>query len=343
MKEHLSTTNNSLPEKKDSVSIGTQLKQSPPIPKKKLDALAEQYTAQAAPQKNSVYYDIVSVSPLPDIITNWNTLPEKEWKQELLAWHLKLPANDIAEKIPLLTATPVTPEYKTFTLPNQYKAYEKEGLGLLVHRLSLRGLLEIARTGAAVSLIKRMEKTKDAGGRSTESDLARGGANGVFLSMQTTGPGKIHFKDPFSYLGERSEAIIIYKHKVLDRIDWYAYNSDEFGRTDKAFMDSRPNPLEFFKQQSKTNSQINEIIFPHAIRNDDIETIVLRDAEEVLIILETLEKEGITHINGEPLKDIIVSEASFKYSQTPIGKWQKQTKALLRRVFSARKEKQHIQ
>ena len=262
-------------------------------------------------QQTSIRREIISIAPLPSIIDNLDKLTNEEWKRGLLAWHAKESPEEIAQYTDHLEPRQILPNYKTFELPGVHKFYEEEGLDLLIHQSSLLGVIALLEQGAALSLIERLNRDKDAGGQSSEGDLAHGGANGVFLSMQTKGPGRVHFMDPFTRIWNAPEAIIVYKHNLLDRIDWYAYNSDEFGETSEHFMEKRPSPTEFFRSQFKKNDSLNEIVMPHGIANEDIDIIVLQTSEAVRSIIQKLQKNGIAQIGGRLLSEILVTKSQF--------------------------------
>ncbi len=266
-------------------------------------------------QKTPFRREIVSIAPLPSIIDNLDQLTEEEWKRGLLAWHTKEMSEVVAPYTDHLVSRQALPDYKTFELPGAHTFYEEEGLDLLIHQSNLRGIFAIAAQGATLSLIERMNRDKDANGQSPEGDLAHGGANSVFISMQTKGPGRAHFNDPFTRAWNAPEAIIVYKHELLDRIDWYAYNNDEFGETSEHFMKKRPSPTEFFRSQFKKNNSLNEIVMPHGIANEDIDVIVLQTQEAVRLMIQSLQDKSITQIGGRPLTEILVTKAQFAYNR----------------------------
>lgn len=254
---------------------------------------------------------IVSTAPLPSIVENRNLLPLNEWKQELLAWHVKESPAAIAEFVSFLQPRQVLPDYTTLELPGVHKLYQQEGLDLLLHCSSLQGILGMATQGAALSLIERMNRDRYADGQSPEGDLEHGGANSVFLSMLTKGPGRAFFRDPMAQTWNRPEAIVIYKHELLDRIDWFAYDTDEFGETSESFMQRRPSPLAFFRSQYRDNRSKNEIMMPHGIANEDIECILLQTEDDVFALASALKERGITRIGGRSLENVLMPKAQF--------------------------------
>lgn len=254
---------------------------------------------------------IVSISPLPDIIENRDLLSLHVWGQRLLAWHVKESPEVIAAFVSHLAPRQVLPDYQTLELPGVHKLYEEEGLDLLLHQSSVQGILGLAIDGATLSLIERMSRDPHADGQSVEGDLEHGGANSVFLSMLTKGPGRAHFRDPWMRTWNRPEAFIVYKHELLDRIDWFAYDKDEFGETSERVLDRRPSPLEFFRNQYSLNRPTNEIMMPHGIANEDIDCIVLQTEDGVQAMVDMLRDRGISQIGGRSLENILITKEQF--------------------------------
>jgi hypothetical protein len=262
-------------------------------------------------QNTPFRHEIVSTAPLPSIIENFEGLTEEEWSKRLLAWHAKETVEMVVPYADRLVSRQILADYSTYELPGVHTIYEEEGLDLLIHQSSLRGIFAIALQVATLSLIERMNRDKDATGQSPEGDLVHGGANSVFISMLTKGPGRAYFNDPITRVWNAPEAIIVYKHELLDRIDWYAYNSDEFGETSEHFMKKRPSPTEFFRSQWKKNNSLNEIVMPHGIPNEDIDVIVLQTQDAIRLMMQNLQDNNITQIGGRPLAEIFVTKAQF--------------------------------
>lgn len=259
-----------------------------------------------------------TLRPLPTIIENTEGLSSEEWRIGLLAWHHKLDGVDVvvASDAKKLVQKRVIDGYATLESPGEYKEYEAMGLDVLFHRTSFEGVLKLVQEGAIFSFAERLNKGEETSPtRSGASDLNGGGANSVFLSMRTSGPGRGFNTNVFRYAGQESDAIVTYKSRLLDRIDWYAYDDDEFGRTTEDCMANRPTPQEFFQHQFTRNNPANELMFPHGVANDDIGEIVFRSPSLADEMIQSLRAKGISTIAGKPLAEVIISNKTFERKQ----------------------------
>jgi hypothetical protein len=119
-------------------------------------------------------------------------------------------------------------------------------------------------------------------------DLPRGGSNVTFCRFgnkkSNTSSWGLNCNHGFN---------MIYHPRVLQRSDWYAYNSDIFG-------DSGNN--QWPRQDQFGNAATsNEIDFESGMSNGDLAGCVLHDEDDKKAIINTLKGRGILEYNGIPL------------------------------------------
>lgn len=255
----------------------------------------------------------IEVRPLPAIIE------KPESGEALRDWHHKGNANN--REAVSLSPVSVTPEYSTWEEKGAHKEYLEKGLDFIYQRTSFDGILKIIQNGATISAVEAKKKDGNYFGRSVEQDFETGGANSVFLSILAKGPGRKYNEDPFAYTAtNRSDVFVEYDSDILDRLDWYAYNNDNFGSTREEDLSERPSPVEFFEAQNKVNNQQNEVCFPHAIQNKKIKRIVVEGTDSRNYLLERFVQEGVTHLNGQRIENIVVTKKKFDFDRSQIGK-----------------------
>lgn len=209
-----------------------------------------------------------------------------------------LRANGIdADEIKNFVKEEVYPGYYTYVNKGVHKAYEKAGLEYVWSGVSNKeSVVAMVKSGGMSSSMSRIKTGFVGNGSSVTSDIRTGGADNVFTRIATTGAAD----DGVSYSGSFASGRyqIVMKPSVMDRTDWYAFESDCYGETSEDYMKSRPSSMDFVKNQNANYTHGNEIMFRHGIDIKDWECIDCDGAFDRDKLIGELLHEGITHING---------------------------------------------
>lgn len=165
-------------------------------------------------------------------------------------------------------------------------------------------VVAIMKSGGLACTKNRCLMGAPGGGASMESDFESGGADSVFtrIGVKTSNV----FKNCFCGRGYR----IKIDRSVLGRTDWYAYESDSYGKTEPSYMKSDRVTLKKLAQdmQGKYRNG-NEIMFRNGIRSEkfigiNCDTEYLRQE-----LLQKFHAAGIMEINGIPVEDFVTVES----------------------------------
>lgn len=135
-------------------------------------------------------------------------------------------------------------------------------------------------------------------GMSESSDKRTGGANSVFLRVQSsptptpTGPALV-WDDPTT---------------LLARSDYYAYSCDHFGALNPKSGHTTSGMTRDPHKIAKFTSSGNEIMFRHGIDLLGAEApsrIICTSAKQRQQVLEQLTAKGITHLAGQPIAQVV--------------------------------------
>ena len=192
----------------------------------------------------------------------------------------------------------IFPGYTTVVHDGLSEQLKKDGRFILTHRLyEMKNIGSILQAG----LLSSYERYKRGGiisGSSTHADFLSGGADSVFLRFM---PEKSEYGpvNPEVYA-----TTLIINPKTLDRTDWYAYHSDNYGSTGAPFSDRIP-ASQVPQLIRKFYSDTNEIMFRKAIPPEDIFGIVVRSIESKTKLVDYLHSVNITTLNGKPIEECI--------------------------------------
>jgi hypothetical protein len=231
--------------------------------------------------------------------------PEKDsesaYKQARYKWHHKVQKCP-QEQEKKLQRKEVFPEYFTFVEKEKHKEYEKISPYAIFHKIfNINNLPTIVKGGGLFSTHERFRRNINLNGMSSSQDLSTGGADSVFTRIVTKGAMK--GKHNFETVTEGVN--FIFEPDLLDRTDWYIFESDQYGATDSRFQ-QRLSPGEFFEKAKTDFHPGNEQMFRTGIPIEKIKGIVCSNEDEAFRVLEILRDAGITEINGKFIEDFVV-------------------------------------
>lgn len=144
-------------------------------------------------------------------------------------------------------------------------------------------------------------------GASSFDDMESGGSDSVFTRIGVKNAHHKRSKVPVEYsdcfYGQNYR--IKFKPEIMERTDWYAYDSDSYGTTNAGSMNKRYSAVEFIKKMTSGYESGNEIMFRHGIPVSDFEEIIAETAAGKQQLIQLFNNEGITAINGVPLARFI--------------------------------------
>ncbi|MBI4692359.1 MAG: hypothetical protein HY773_02945 [Candidatus Terrybacteria bacterium] len=263
-------------------------------------------------------------------IPNGLSLPEiedeDEYKKTRYMWHHKtevVPAN-IEEN---LTREEVFPAYFTFIEKDKHKEYQKISPYAVYHRIfGASNLPRIIRSGGLISSHERYKRGLITEGlyQSTDLDMQKGGADNVFTRIVTEGADK-----------NITGVYFIFQPDLLDRTDWYSYDSDNFGSNDPKTFEHRLSPEELIKNQKQKYNVSNELMFRTGISIEKIKAIACATENDLWGVIDALRGDGITEINGKPIEQMIVMAPNvsdfLEISEEKPSKYQEKTNQILAR------------
>lgn len=147
-----------------------------------------------------------------------------------------------------------------------------------------------------MSSVKRYNSGVFTTGMSTNADFRTGGADGVFMRVAKTTP---------SSAGGRFRAVID-TTKVMGRMDWWAFNHDNYGRAGYREYQQRWSVPEQTAPSSRANSS-NEVMAPHGVPPSAFKKFIVSDESYRQRVLAELRKMGVTQINGQSVDEFVTS------------------------------------
>ncbi|MFI8952543.1 hypothetical protein ACIGO6_39485 [Streptomyces sp. NPDC053750] len=175
----------------------------------------------------------------------------------------------------------------------------------LSHNLNGGDLASLLGVGVLASTEKRAVMGIGGGlGLSEQADKMTGGANSVFLRVKKTpsspGGGRLIWDDP---------------SVLMQRSDYYAYNSDHYGAINPAHHNYNAGAITRDPMKiAKFSGGSNEIMFRNGIDLLGAEApsrIVCHTAAERSSILASLTARGITQLGGKPVEDVLCTESDY--------------------------------
>lgn len=204
----------------------------------------------------------------------------------------------------------VLPGYSPVVDEGASKRYLEDGNVYLTHQFytDITGYIDPARVinairGGLYSSHERFKRGINVRGISTEKDFETGGADGVFLhAIPENAPVETRtFIAP----------TLFFDPQILDRLDWYAYNSDAYGELASSVV-PRVSPEEFFTAQRGDYSNSNEIIMNRGIPPEMITRLVYSDQVARDSMVSAFRAAGIEDIRGVSIEDFIQVHSNFE-------------------------------
>lgn len=192
--------------------------------------------------------------------------------------------------------------YQTAVETGIDKEYHKAGLRYVWAGVSSEdSVVAILQGPGFMATNTRCRYGLDMGGASPADDMESGSSGSVFtrIGVQMKKGPQPRFDNCFMGRGYR----IIVDPKVMERTDWYAYDYDNYGRISD--LESRSSPIEFIKAMATKYRGGNEIMFRQGIPKEQFTGIICPSDTMRTRLLDKLKNEGITEINGVPIRDFV--------------------------------------
>ncbi len=264
---------------------------------------------------NELFIDLFEV---PEGLAIPDKEAEKAYKLARYAWHHKLDALDpdvdwesIEGK---LSRQEVAPGYYTMVEEGKHKEYEDKFSPCAVfHSIGDLGVVpKILKAGGLFSTHERYRRGLQLSGWSSVKDLEEGGGDSVFTrTLSEDGIKASRDQKLTEFMG--ASAFLVFNPRVLDRTDWYAYETDRYGSTKPTFFEKRLSPKELLETQKQWTSKSfgnsdNEVMFRLGMSLQDVEAIACPYDSETgwqAVVRTGLEEMGIDKIKGIPVEEII--------------------------------------
>ena len=253
---------------------------------------------------NNIFKDILQVE------TGLTTPPleaEKTYKKARYAWLHKLDSSELVpeEVSSKLTREEVISGYFTFVEKDAHKKYQQISPYAVYHSLcSPSTLPKLIRAGGLLSTHERYRRGLLFSGLSSSKDLESGGGDSVFTRLVTS--EGVKGRSTLSGVAS-NDGTIIFHPRILDRTDWYAYSSDNYGKTSTEEFSRRQSPRQVFSEQENSGyNHSNEQMFRCGISTNDILAIAVTDEEGLINLRHVLHIDGIDTLNDRPIEEMIV-------------------------------------
>lgn len=207
----------------------------------------------------------------------------------------------------------VFPEYYTAVDAQASERYQQSNQLLLLHEVSNRaGLPFIAKHGL-LSMSERYKRGMPTNSQLSGVEFENGGADNVFTrcypirDAYNSSTIRI-FNEGKGMSGVFSgDTLLLIDTKQLDREDWYAYKSDEFGTKQPWIFEERPTPNEFFSSLNSSSQVLpdNELLFERGVPAEAIYGMAVKTETVKEELIELYTNAGVTEINGIPLDEYI--------------------------------------
>lgn len=169
------------------------------------------------------------------------------------------------------------------------------------------GMVGILSGDGLMSTTERYRNGIFRNGASSSEDIRTGGAEQVFTRLVTK--QQVKEKQHYSNSFAGGPYVIKIKPDVLARTDWYAFDHDNYGRSED--YSNRKGRTEIVESLKAAWRPGNEVMFRHGITLDHFEEVRAKTEQHRQELIEKLKAAGKTKINGKPLEDFIVTEATM--------------------------------
>ncbi|MEY9211525.1 hypothetical protein NI17_009980 [Thermobifida halotolerans] len=189
--------------------------------------------------------------------------------------------------------------WSRFDVGNQHSAVEAAWQGRsLVHHVTGANLTDLLATGVLASTERRAVMGIPAGkGMSESSDKYSGGANAVFTRVRAS-----------SSVGKGPRLVWDDPVRLLDNTGVYGYDGDHFGALNPKGNHSVQGMTTDPVKMAHFSAKNNEVMFRHGLDLLGAQApsrILCHDSAQRTEVLALLAKKGITHLNGQPVDQIV--------------------------------------
>lgn len=150
----------------------------------------------------------------------------------------------------------------------------------------------VGRDFGLLSSRERFERGIFTKGASTQEDFTTGGADSVFVRMQSGASGRNYDRleiDP----------------SELGRFDWYAFDSDHYGRAGDGSRSSRVT-LQSLREANGSFGYGNEVMLQRVLGSGSVRRVLVTPSDRAALIGK-LQEAGISEVNGIPIADFVVA------------------------------------
>ncbi len=227
--------------------------------------------------------------------------------ERLRALLTKVGFDPASDRIKGLCFAEVYPGYFTVLDPTQPERLAELGARYLYSTAeSPQRVLDLLTEGQKSSAT-RFREGRMVQGKSTDADFGSGGAFSVFTRIVTA--SAINKKSSFGDWGGSRPYKVILSRDILARLDWYGYNSDNYGRTTNLTADNHGEKL--IKTIQSSYGSGNELMFP--VGNDPayIDFVVCSTEDQRKKLLELLQERGLHEFGGKPIEQFVRVEKTF--------------------------------
>ena len=138
-------------------------------------------------------------------------------------------------------------------------------------------------------------------GMSSSTDLGTGGASSTFTRLV----GDSSTDAARAWYSNYNHTAIL-SPKILDRLDWYGYGYDNYGRTNDSAFANRDGADEHVRNITENGRTGNEMMFRNAVAREDILFFAVADSAARNSFLATLRAAGVQSIRGQPIEEMVV-------------------------------------
>lgn len=197
----------------------------------------------------------------------------------------------------------VYPGYSTYVDDKAAAEYRKAGATHIWHGVGSKdAVVAICQSDGLTASLHRTISGMKPCGASPDWDMKSGGADSVFVRLGTRN-NRVEYTDcPLCGYYR-----IIIDRKELNRTDWYAHESDSYGRARLGSYDwkHRPSSLQFVEDMAHSYLYDNEIMLRHGIRKESFVGISCDFDTDRDDLIQAFKKAGMTQINGVDVEDFV--------------------------------------
>jgi len=206
----------------------------------------------------------------------------------------------------------VYPGYVTAVEKDKHKEYvDKYGVKGMIMKIDDHNAAKILSSSGLMSSYERYKRGVIVHGPSTDRDFDTGG--GSFVFTRAVNENALDRNPSFNeFFPHFDAATIIVDPSQLDRLDWFAYQTDNYGSTEPEKFDKRPSAKEFFEKEKVHFNDGNEVMFKRGIPKEAFKALVVDNGTQKNKVVEQLRNHGINEVNGTPVEEFVQVALHFK-------------------------------